>query len=110
MNLTVTPEAVDALKQAANERPVETEQRAVRVVLAHQCGCGSSKFQMGFSDIEEDDNRIELEGLTLVVDPYSAEALEGGRIEVTPSDNLIGPQFQIVTANGGGCGCGGHHH
>ena len=110
MNMTITPEAADALKQAMQERDAEAGPHAVRVVLAHRCGCGSAKFQMGFSDAEEDDNQIDLAGLTLVVDPFSAEALEGARLEVVGTDNLIGPRFNIVTPGGGGCGCGGGGH
>ena len=109
MNVTVTPEAVDALKTAIAHRGTETGPSAVRVLLAHQCGCGANKFQMGFSEAEESDNRLEIDGVTLLADPQSASALDGARIEVSSSDNLVGPQFRISTADGGGCGCGGHH-
>jgi iron-sulfur cluster assembly accessory protein len=110
MNLTVTPEAVDALKQAISQRPPEEGPSVVRVVVAHQCGCGSTKFQMGFDEADADDTHIDLGGVTLVVDPFSAPSLEGARLEVVQDGNLIGPRFKIETPNGGGCGCGGGHH
>jgi iron-sulfur cluster insertion protein len=111
MNLMVTPEAADALKLAVQGRAPDEGPATVRVMVAHQCGCGSTKFQMGFDEAAEDDTRIELEGVTLVVDSFSAPALEGASIEVATGENLVGPRFKIETANGGGgCGCGGHHH
>ncbi len=113
MNITVTPEAVDALKKAIDQRGPETGPSTVRVMVSHQCGCGNTKFQMGFDDPESDDARIDLGGVTLLVDPFSAPALQDARLEVVQSDNLMGPRFQIATPNSsGGCGCGGggHHH
>lgn len=112
MNLTVTPQAVDALKQAIAQRAADEGPAAVRVAVAHQCGCGTTKFEMGFDQPEADDTSIDLGGVTLIVDPFSAPALEDARLEVVQGDNLIGPRFKIETANGGGCGCGGggHHH
>lgn len=113
MNLTVTPEAVDALKEAIQQRGTDEGPKTVRVMVSHQCGCGSTKFQMGFDDAEAEDARIEVGGITLLVDPFSAPALQDARVEVVQGDNLIGPRFKIETPNaGGGCGCGGggHHH
>ncbi len=112
MNLTVTPEAVDALKQAIAQRGPDEGPATVRVAVAHQCGCGTTKFQMGFDDADVDDSRIDVSGITLIVDPQSAPALEDARLEVVQGENLIGPRFKIETANpsAGGCGCGGGGH
>lgn len=113
MNLTATPEAVDALKKAVQQVRPEGGPETVRVYVAHQCGCGTTKFQMGLDNPEEGDNRIDLGGITVIVDPMSADALDEARLEVVESENLMAPQFNIVTqtANGGGgCGCGGGGH
>lgn len=112
MNLSATPEAVDALKDAIAQRAPEEGPATVRVAVAHQCGCGTTKFEMGFDTPDADDAHIDLGGVTVLVDPYSAPALEDARLEVVRGENLIGPRFKIETANGGGCGCGGggHHH
>lgn len=109
MNFTASPEAVDALKQAINQVRTEDAPNTVRVFVAHQCGCGNTQFQMGLDNLEEGDNQLDLGGVTLIADPMAAEALDGGRLEVVQSDNLMSPQFSISTANGGGCGCGGGH-
>ncbi|MGH2441658.1 MAG: iron-sulfur cluster biosynthesis family protein [Chloroflexota bacterium] len=110
MNFTATPEAVEAMKTVIQQRGPGEGPQSVRVMVAHQCGCGSTKFQMGFDDPEEGDSRIDVGGITMLVDPHSAEALVDARLEVVESDNLIGPRFNIATAGGGGCGCGGGGH
>ena len=113
MNFVATPEAVDAIKTVIAQRGPESGPETVRVMVAHQCGCGTTKFQMGFDDREVGDNEIDLGGVTLLIDPVAAQALEDARLEVVHSDNLMTPQFNIATAStGGGCGCGGggHHH
>lgn len=108
MNLTVTPRATDELKKAAESRRTAEGPDSVRVLVASQCGCGAAHFQMGFDNPEPDDNRIDLGGVMLLVDPNSAPFLEDA--EVDYSDDLMGRGFRINAANGGGCGCGGHHH
>jgi iron-sulfur cluster assembly protein len=111
MNITVTPRASEELKKAFESNAGQAEGvAAVRVVLAHQCGCGTAKFQMGFDEIYDDDTRIDLGGVTLVVDPQSAPFLEEAQMDY--SDDLMGKGFLINTPNagGGGCGCGGGGH
>src|SRR5579863_9625069 len=108
MNLMVSPRAVDELKKAVEAQSPEAGPNVVRVLVQSQCGCGAAHFAMGFDELQEDDNRIDLGGVTLVVDPDSAPFLENA--EVDYSDDLMGRGFRINAANGGGCGCGGGHH
>ena len=105
MNITVTPRAADELKKALGTR--EEGPDTIRVMVASQCGCGNAHFAMGFDDPEQDDNRIDLGGVTLLVDPNSAPFLEGAEMDY--SDDLMGQGFRINAASGG-CGCGGHGH
>ena len=105
MNITVTPRAADELKKAAETRAEGPE--TIRVMVQSQCGCGNAHFAMGFDAPEQDDNRIDLGGVTLLVDPNSAPFLEGAEMDY--SDDLMGQGFRINAA-GGGCGCGGHGH
>jgi iron-sulfur cluster assembly accessory protein len=113
MNLTITPQATDELKKAVAEQQEGTGLNMVRVLVQSQCGCGNAHFAMGFDEPEEDDSRIDLDGVTLLVDPYTAPLLDGAEMVYLESDNLTQRGFKINTANkGGGCGCGGggHHH
>ncbi|HLJ68633.1 MAG TPA: iron-sulfur cluster assembly accessory protein [Chloroflexota bacterium] len=110
MNVTVLPKASDELRKAVDERRQQNATDTIRVMVQSQCGCGKAHFAMGFDQPAEGDNQIDVNGVTLLIDPGSAPFLENAEIDY--SDELMGRGFQIHTANGGGCGCGGggHHH
>ena len=107
MNLMISPRAADELKKAADARREEESADTVRVMVRSQCGCGAAHFAMGFDDPEEGDNRIELGGVTVLVDPDSAPFLDNAEMDY--SDDLVGQGFRISAPNGS-CGCGGHGH
>lgn len=108
MNMTVLPKAEEELRKAADARRTANETDTIRVLVQSQCGCGAAHFAMGFDEPQQDDNRVEINGVTLLVDPNSAPFLDNA--EVDYSDDLMGRGFRINAANGGGCGCGGGHH
>lgn len=107
MNLITSPRAVDELKKVAEARRQQAVSDTVRVMVQSRCGCGAAHFAMGFDEPEEGDNRIDLGGVTLLVDPNSAPFLENAQMDY--SDDLMGKGFRINSPNGG-CGCGGHGH
>ncbi|MGH2447527.1 MAG: HesB/IscA family protein [Chloroflexota bacterium] len=106
MTITATPRAADELKNEVSQR--QEGPSSVRVMVQSQCGCGAAHYAMGFDQPEEGDNQIDINGVTVLVDPESAPLLEGAQI-----DYVIGQLgeggFSINSPNGGGCGCGGHH-
>jgi iron-sulfur cluster assembly protein len=109
MNMTILPRASEELKKAVEERREQKATDTVRVMVQSQCGCGSAHFAMGFGDPEDGDNHIEINGVTLLVDPNSAPFLDNAELDY--SDDLMGQGFKINTVNaGGGCGCGGGGH
>lgn len=111
MNINVLPRASEELSKAVEARRQENATDTVRVLVQSRCGCGSAHFAMGFDEPEEGDNRIDINGVTLLVDPDSAPFLDNAEMDY--SDDLMGQGFRINPANGGGCGCGGgygHHH
>jgi iron-sulfur cluster assembly protein len=66
---------------------------------------------MGFDAPEDDDDRLDLGGVTLLVDPATAPFLEGAEVVYVESEDLTQRGFKINTSQqGGGCGCGGHGH
>ena len=71
-------------------------------------GGGCSGFQYGFAfddEVNEDDFRIEKEGITLLVDAMSMQYLSGA--EIGYEDGLEGSRFIIKNPNAGTtCGCG----
>ena len=109
MNLTVSPRAADELKRAVEGRSQEQGPDTVRVLVQSQCGCGAAHFAMGFDEPQDDDARVDVNGITLLGDPASAPFLEDAQVDY--SDDLMGKGFQINSPTGG-CGCGGHggHH
>ncbi|MDR2365620.1 MAG: iron-sulfur cluster insertion protein ErpA [Zoogloeaceae bacterium] len=71
-------------------------------------GGGCSGFQYGFAfeeNINEDDARLEKDGVTLLIDPMSYQYLAGAEIDY--SEGLQGAQFVIRNPNATStCGCG----
>lgn len=71
-------------------------------------GGGCSGFQYGFTFEEsanDDDTRVEKNGVTLLIDPLSFQYLGGSEIDY--QDNLEGSQFVIKNPQAKTtCGCG----
>jgi iron-sulfur cluster insertion protein len=71
-------------------------------------GGGCSGFQYGFTfdeQADDDDIRVERDGVELLVDPLSFQYLEGA--EVDYSESLQGARFVIRNPNAATtCGCG----
>jgi iron-sulfur cluster assembly protein len=106
MNLMASPRAVDELKKVVEARRQQEGPNTVRVMVRSRCHCGAAHFAMGFDQPKQGDNQIDLEGVTVLVDPGSAPYLDNARMDY--SDDLMGQGFRI-DAPGGRCGCGGHH-
>jgi len=71
-------------------------------------GGGCSGFQYGFTfdeKADQDDVRVERDGVELIVDPLSFQYLEGAEIDY--SESLQGARFVIRNPNAATtCGCG----
>jgi iron-sulfur cluster insertion protein len=71
-------------------------------------GGGCSGFQYGFSfdeEVNEGDEVVVTDGVTLVVDPMSLQYLEGAEVDYT--EGLQGAQFVVRNPNATTtCGCG----
>jgi iron-sulfur cluster insertion protein len=71
-------------------------------------GGGCSGFSYGFTldeDVNEDDFKIEKDGVTLWVDSMSFQYLSGAIVDYT--EGIMGSQFSIKNPNAQStCGCG----
>jgi iron-sulfur cluster assembly protein/iron-sulfur cluster insertion protein len=69
-------------------------------------GCSGYSYEMFFdSDIAEDDMTTEFGGVRVIVDPASAQLLQGATLEF--KDGLQGAGFSINNPNAQrSCGCG----
>ena len=102
--LDLTPLAAEKVKELMASEP-DADALVLRVAIQGG-GCSGFQYGLGFdSGVAEGDHELMLEGVRVVVDPFSAPYLQGARI-----DYLTGLQesgFKIDNPNAvSSCGCG----
>jgi iron-sulfur cluster assembly protein len=102
--ITLTPVAASKIKELLAEEP-DGESLVLRVAIQGG-GCSGFQYGLGFDSGPADgDHELSLEGVAVVVDPFSAPYLQGATI-----DYLTGLQesgFKIENPNAvSSCGCG----
>ncbi len=74
-------------------------------VLVETGGCSGFQYGMSFDDPKQDDEKLECEGVSFLVDPASFAYLDGSSIDF--DDGLQGKGFEINNPNAQStCGCG----
>ena len=105
IELTVTPTAAGEIKKfmAGEEDLPETAGLRVRVVPG---GCSGFQYSLNIEEeSKQGDTVVEQEGVTLFVDMFSGQYLNGITIDYT--SNMMGSGFTFENPNAtGGCGCG----
>ncbi len=101
--LQVTDSAVTVIKSLLEQRQIPNH--ALRVFVSGG-GCSGMQYGMAFEETPHpQDKRVEVGGVTLVVDPTSLIYLEGATIDYV--DSLMGGGFRIDNPNAvSSCGCG----
>ena len=104
-----TPEAAVTLSDSAVRRLMELsgEQEGLFLrVAVNGGGCSGFQYSFSFDDqINDDDYRVERDGVMVVIDETSRDFLAGSRIDYR--DELIGAYFLIDNPNATStCGCG----
>ncbi|ANQ83640.1 HesB/IscA family protein [Azoarcus olearius] len=101
--LNLTPTAIKAVS-----RFISSSADPVVGLRIHVQGGGCSGLQYGMkleAEKAEDDVIVEMEGITLLVDPFSAPLLSGVTVDFV--DSLTGSGFKFENPNAtGGCACG----
>ena len=102
--VTLTENAAAKIKQLMAEEP-DSEVGVLRVAIQGG-GCSGFQYELGFDRGPQDgDNQIEMHGVKVVVDPFSAPYLAGSEIDFV--DALMGAGFAINNPNvQASCGCG----
>jgi iron-sulfur cluster assembly accessory protein len=102
--LTITPNAATKIRELMAEE-AEGDATVLRVAIQGG-GCSGFQYELGFDRGPQDgDNEIEMNGVTVVVDPFSAPYLTGSEIDYV--DALMGAGFAINNPNvQAACGCG----
>jgi iron-sulfur cluster assembly accessory protein len=102
--VTLTPPAVEMVKRIRAKEGL-SDTHALRVAVVGG-GCSGFSYQMDFDDkTQEGDAVVEYDGVTVRVDPTSAQYLRG--IEIDYVSSLSGGGFKFVNPNAKHtCGCG----
>jgi iron-sulfur cluster assembly accessory protein len=100
--LTLTPVAAAKVRELLAE---EDDATLVLRVAIQGGGCSGFQYGLGFDTVAEGDVELELEGVPVVVDPFSAPYLRGTTIDFLTSIQESG--FKIDNPNAtASCGCG----
>jgi iron-sulfur cluster assembly protein len=102
--LTLTPAAAGKIKELLAEEP-QGESMVLRVAIQGG-GCSGFQYGLGFDmGTAGGDLEFTLEGVSVVVDPFSAPYLQGATIDFLNSISESG--FKIDNPNAvSSCGCG----
>jgi iron-sulfur cluster assembly protein len=102
--VTVTEKAATKIKELMADEP-DGEVSVLRVAIQGG-GCSGFQYALGFDRGPQDgDNEIEMHGVRVVIDPFSAPYLTGSEIDFV--DALMGAGFAINNPNvTAACGCG----
>jgi iron-sulfur cluster assembly protein len=102
--VTVTEKAAGKIKELLAQEP-DGDVSVLRVAIQGG-GCSGFQYALGFDRGPQDgDNEIEMHGVRVVVDPFSAPYLVGSEIDFV--DALMGAGFAINNPNvTAACGCG----
>jgi iron-sulfur cluster assembly protein len=79
-------------------------------IFVRGMSCSGPAYGMALdNEPRDDDSTFEFNGVRILVDPLSAQYVEGAQVDYV--DGLMGRGFTVVNPNfqtqGGGCGCGG---
>src|SRR3954462_12457852 len=102
--VTVTESAATKIRALMAEEP-EGDVSVLRIAIQGG-GCSGFQYALGFDRGPQDgDNEIEMNGVRVVIDPFSAPYLTGAEIDYV--DALMGAGFAINNPNvEAACGCG----
>jgi iron-sulfur cluster assembly accessory protein len=102
--IALTPSAATKIRELLAEEP-DGEAMVLRVAIQGG-GCSGFQYGLGFdTGAADDDLELELEGVPVVVDPFSAPYLRGATIDYL--NGLQESGFKIDNPNAvSSCGCG----
>jgi iron-sulfur cluster assembly accessory protein len=101
--ITITERAADKVREFMAAE--DDDASALRIAIEGG-GCSGFQYALGFDSGPQDgDEVVELNGVTILVDPFSLPYLKGAGIDFV--DGLNGTGFQISNPNvQAACGCG----
>ncbi len=110
MDGTATIEPVVTLTESAAEEvrsllgKPENSGKTLRLYV-EKGGCSGMQYSMVFDEQRPDDFASDVHGVSVLVDPFSAQYIRGAVVEF--SDSLTGGGFKVSNPNATqSCGCG----
>ena len=102
--ISLTESAAAKIKELMADEP-EGEAGVLRIAVQGG-GCSGFEYALGFdTGAQEGDHELDLHGVRVVVDPFSAPYLQGAQIDFL--DGLQESGFKIDNPNvSSACGCG----
>ncbi len=106
IDLKVTPTAAEQVRGFMDATPDLPEDTAGLRVSVTPGGCSGFKYSLNLEDKPLDDDVVmDVEGVRLFVDMFSAQYLDGTTINYVATMTESGFTFENPNATGG-CGCG----
>jgi iron-sulfur cluster assembly accessory protein len=101
--ITVTDSAFRRLLDLIAENP-DYRDKGLRIFV-ETGGCAGMQYGMQFDEAKQGDQRIEQDGVEVLIDAYSSDFLTGATVDYL--DGLTGAGFKITNPNvARSCGCG----
>jgi iron-sulfur cluster assembly accessory protein len=101
--VTLTESAASQIKEIWANDP-EKNGKPLRVFV-ESGGCSGMQYSMVFDEKRPDDLATEMHGVSVLVDPFSAQYIRGAIVDF--SDSLTAGGFKISNPNARqSCGCG----
>ncbi len=106
VNVRLTPAALGKVREfIASEKEMAPDTIGLRIGVLPG-GCSGFKYEMSIDEAPaSDDLVVEIEGVKLFVDPFSAQYLAGVTVDYVSTMQSSGFSFGNPNATGG-CGCG----
>ena len=100
--VTITDNAAEEVRSLL-QKP-ENSGKHLRLYV-EQGGCSGMQYSMVFDEQRPDDNLSSMHGVTVLVDPFSAQFIRGAHVDF--SSEMTGGGFKITNPNATqSCGCG----
>jgi iron-sulfur cluster assembly accessory protein len=101
--ITITQDAADQIRHLT-AHDAENAGKQLRVYV-EQGGCSGMQYSMVFDQRRPDDAVVEMFGVSVLVDPFSAGKIRGAVVDY--KDTLNAGGFKITNPNARqSCGCG----